>query len=140
LQVRNIYLAEEAMRNRQRLRLVPGSAYFSFVLILTVILIAPSPPLAYAAGGDAKRYQGSGILTAVENDSNVTIDGKGYDVARSVLAENLLGRPTPLAGLPVPAHVNFEYSYMQTAPKTMVPVIVYIKITRKPVGGGGYLQ
>lgn len=90
--------------------------------------------ICLAAGGDHRRYRENGKLTAMEDTSTVTINGKGYALDPSVLVENSIGRPISLHNLTIPQNVAFEYSYMLKAPKTMVPVIVYIKETQSPAG------
>lgn len=100
------------------------------------MLIFSSTTLCLAVGGEPQRYQESGVLTAVEGKSGVTINAKGYAIDPAVLVENAAGRPIPLNKLTIPGNVAFEYSYMLKAPKTMAPVIMYIKETKtkKPAG------
>jgi len=70
----------------------------------------------------------------VEGKNSVTINEKGYDVYSSVVVESAKGKQIPLNTLTIPSNVAFEYSYMSKDTKTMVPVIVYIKETKKPAG------
>jgi hypothetical protein len=98
------------------------------------MLIFLSTALCLAAGVETRRYHESGVLTAVEGNNSVTINEKGYDLYSSVVVENAKGRQIPLSKLTIPSNVAFEYSYMSKDAKTMVPVIVYIKETKKPAG------
>ncbi|MCX5875292.1 MAG: hypothetical protein NT087_03125 [Deltaproteobacteria bacterium] len=104
-----------------------------FFLLVGSLLLA-SANLCLAAGGEPRRYQENGVLTAVEGKSAVTINAKGYELDPSVLVENAAGKPISLNRLPIPSYVAFEYSYMLKAPKTMAPVIMYIKETKRPAG------
>lgn len=56
---------------------------------------------------------------------------KRFSVASFALILDQAGRPISLDQIPLPAQVNYEYSYMESSPKTMAPVIVYIEETKK---------
>jgi len=103
------------------------------LVLLTVIFFFLSVVFCQAAGGDPRRYHGTGRLTSFDTRT-VTIEERGYSVDPSLLVVNPADRPTSLARLPIPSYVNFDYVYMQTAPKTMSPIIVYIKQLRQPAG------
>lgn len=100
------------------------------VCLSTAILFLSSIAPCLAAG-DLQRYAGHGILTAIEGQNSVVIENKGYLVDNAVLVENALGKLIPLRALLPPVQVEFEYCYMARAPKSMVPVIVSIKMTPK---------
>ncbi|MHB1185532.1 MAG: hypothetical protein ACYC4A_12635 [Desulfobulbia bacterium] len=124
------------MKNNNTLHRVPSNSRHALVFLSAAMLIFLSTALCLAAEGEPKRYQERGVLTAVESKSAVTINEKGYAVDPAVLVENAAGRPIPLNKLTIPGNVAFEYSYMRKAPKTMAPVIMYIKETKtkKPAG------
>lgn len=112
---------------------INGRRGLFFLLVGSLLLLSVNLCLA-AAGGEPRRYQENGVLTAVEGKNAVTINQKGYAVDPAVLVENAAGKPISLNRLPIPSNVAFEYSYMLKAPKTMAPVIMYIKETKKTVG------
>lgn len=124
------------MKNNNTPHRVPSDGRHALVSLATAVLIFSSAALCQAAGGEPRRYQENGVLTAVEGKSGVTINAKGYAVDPSVLVENAAGRPISLNKLTIPSNVAFEYSYMLKTPKTMAPVIMHIKETKtkKPAG------
>jgi len=122
------------MKNNNTPHRVPSNGRHALMLLSVAMLIFLSTALCLAAGGDPRRYQANGNLTAREGTSTVTIDENGYRVDPSVLVVTLADRPTSLEKLRLPAYVKFDYVYMQIAPKTMSPVIVYIKEAKKPAG------
>jgi hypothetical protein len=93
-----------------------------------------------AAAGDPHRYHESGELTDIDNKTSVIIDERGYDVDPSVLVVNETGRPISLDELPIPTKVSFEYTYKESGPKTMSPVIVYIEETKRKGNNGRNMQ
>lgn len=122
------------MKNTKPPHREPSNPRHTLVFLLAAILLFSAPAPSLAAGGEPKRYHDSGILTAVEGKSSVIIDEKGYDLYPSVVVENTKGRQIPLSKLITPCKITFDYSYMSTDPKTIIPVIVYIKETQKPAG------
>jgi hypothetical protein len=122
------------MKNNNTSHRVPSNGRHALVFLSVAMLIFLSTALCLAAGGDLRRYQENGMLTAVEGKSAVTINAKGYAVDPAVLVENAAGRPISLNKLTIPGNVAFEYSYMLKAPKTMAPIIMYIKETKRPAG------
>jgi hypothetical protein len=84
--------------------------------------------------GDPQRYNLHGNLTAIENNDSVTIDGRGYSIDPAILVVDESGRPTSLVKFILPAKVIFEYAYIKSKPKTMSPVIVYIKEIKEDNG------
>jgi len=106
----------------------------SFFLLPTIVFALLAGGVHAADSGDPRRYQESGKLTEVEKSNSsatIFINEKGYSVDTSALIVNAAGRPIPLDKLSVPSEVHFEYSYMESKPKQMEPVIVYIKETPK---------
>ena len=98
-------------------------------LLFTAVLFSNG---AHAAGeGDPVRYHGSGQLTSLESNDIILIDEKGYAVDPSVLVVNTAGNPISLDKLSIPTAINFEYIYLESAPKTMSPVIVFIEEAKK---------
>lgn len=122
------------MKNNNTPHRLPSNGRHILLFLSTAILLFSLTALCLAAGGEPKRYQESGVLTAVEGKSAVTINEKGYAVDPAVLVENAAGRQISLNKLTIPGNVAFEYSYMLKAPKTMAPVIMYIKETKRPAG------
>lgn len=124
------------MKNNNTPHRVPSNGRHALVLLSAAMLIFLSTALCLAASGELRRYQESGVLTSLEGKRAVTINAKGYELDPSVLVENAAGRPIPINKLTIPSNVAFEYSYMLKAPKTMAPVVVYIKETKtkKPAG------
>ncbi|NTW99615.1 MAG: hypothetical protein HGB35_06765 [Geobacteraceae bacterium] len=120
------------MKNNNTLHRVPNNGRHALMFLSVAMLLFSSTALCLAAGVETRRYHESGVLTAVEGNSSVTINEKGYDVYSSVVVENAKGRQVPLNKLTIPSNVAFEYSYMAKDVKTMIPVIVYIKETKKP--------
>lgn len=102
------------------------------VLILVAALLVSLPAgLCLAAKGDPPRFFGSGELTSY-GEGSVTISTVGYGLHPGLIVEDLRGKPTTLAAMPMPVYVNFQYIYIQRAPRTMTPAIVYIKATPRP--------
>lgn len=122
------------MKNNNTPYRAPSNGRHVLIFLSAIMLIFSSTALCLAASGEPRRYQESGVLTAVEGKNSVTINEKGYDVYSSVVVESAKGKQIPLNTLTIPSNVAFEYSYMSKDTKTMVPVIVYIKETKKPAG------
>lgn len=102
-------------------------------LLITLFFLWAGSTLA-AGSGDPRRFQENGELTAIEknNSSMIAIfSEKRFSVASFALILDQAGRPISLDQIPLPAQVNYEYSYMESSPKTMAPVIVYIEETKK---------
>lgn len=100
------------------------------MLLLFIFLFVFLPSSIHAARSEEPiRYHESGELTEIEDSDTVIIDDRGYTVDPSVHVVNNAGRPTSLDKLILPTKVNFKYSYMESAPKTMSPVVVYIEET-----------
>lgn len=133
--IKIFYTSVEAnMKNNNTPHRVPRNGRHALVFLSAALLIFLSTALCLAADGETRRYHESGVLTAVEGKSSVTINAQGYAVYPSVIVENAKGRQIPLNTLPLPSNIAFEYSYMLTAPKSMTPFIVYIKEIKRPVG------
>jgi hypothetical protein len=97
------------------------------MLALCMLLLVITSPLQASSDGDPHRYRESGELSTIEQGDKVVIDAKGYATDPSVLVVNVAGRPISLKDLSLPVHVNFEWVYVATGPKTMRPVVVYIE-------------
>lgn|GEM_PF-5060852 len=110
---------------------LPREHQLPWACLLAFMFLFSSTSHCLAAGGDPQRYSARGTITAIESKNSVVISGKGYLVDQAVLVENEIGRPIPLLKLIPPAQVEFEYCYMARAPKSMTPVIIYIKVTPK---------
>lgn len=122
------------MKNNNTPHRVSRNGRHVLLFLSMSMLIFSSTTLCLAAGNEPRRYQESGVLTAVAGKSTVTINAKGYAVDPAVFVENAAGRPIPLNKLTIPGNVAFEYSYMQKTPRAMAPVIMYIKEIKRPTG------
>ncbi len=131
-------LVDETMKtNNSRARWNNRHRLFSLPIIIFLLWAGST----FAAGsGDPRRFQESGELTAIEkiNSRMIAIfsEKKIYSVGSSALILNAAGRPISLDQLTLPAQVNYEYMYMESDPKTMSPVIVYIEETQKKSSNG----
>ncbi len=105
---------------------------FLFVLLIVSTQIAIS--------GDSYRYHKVGELTNLESSSNAIIDEKGYLIDSNAVIVNAADKQISPDKLSFPTRVIFEYTYMQTAPRTMSPVIVYIKEIKNTNSGKRSMQ
>lgn len=113
------------------------------LLLLIFLFVLLTGSTHAAASGDPPRYHESGKFTGIEENNTiitVIINERGYAVDPSVLVVNAADKPTTLDKLTLPADVNFEYCFIESAPKTMSPVVVYIEEAKKNGNNGRIMQ
>lgn len=83
-----------------------------FGLLLVLIAITLAAGDALAAGKD----NAYGMLTSIEDDGTVVIDGKGYMLDRAASIVGYEKGRISIRDISLPARVYFEYEYTKQGP------------------------
>ncbi len=85
---------------------------FKAFIVMTALAVC----LGAAEARASKPVSASGILTAVEDDGSVVIDGNGYLVAEDARIQNGKREDIALDQLILPTKVYFEFRYTKKGP------------------------
>lgn len=81
--------------------------YIALFLAGFMVLVLAVSLDVHAAG----KVKADGMLTSIEDDGTVIIDGMGYLLSRSLTVQDYEERPISLQNIDLPHHVHFEYEY-----------------------------